>query len=49
MHATNGILCNHESPHRGPTVGTRKITRAVCKMSRGTQKTLSLIIRNIES
>ena len=42
MHATNGILFNHESPRRGPTFVTRKITRAVCKISRGTQKTLFL-------
>ena len=33
MHATNGILFNHESPRRGPTFVTRKITRAVAKVS----------------
>ena len=32
MHATNGILFNHESPRRGPTFVTRKITRAVAKV-----------------
>jgi len=42
MHATNGILFNHESPRRGPTFVTRKITRAVCKIKLGTQKTLFL-------
>ena len=42
MHATNGILFNHESPRRGPTFVTRKITRAVCKISLGYQKTLFL-------
>merc|ERR1712162_39240 len=29
MHASNGILFNHESPRRGPTFVTRKVTRAV--------------------
>ena len=42
MFATNGILFNHESPRRGPTFVTRKITRAVCKIYRGKQKTLFL-------
>lgn len=42
MHATNGILFNHESPRRGPTFVTRKITRAVAKIHRGLQKTLYL-------
>jgi GDPmannose 4,6-dehydratase len=42
MHATNGILFNHESPRRGPTFVTRKITRAVAKISLGLQKTLFL-------
>lgn len=32
MHATNGILFNHESPRRGPTFVTRKITRAVARI-----------------
>jgi len=30
MHASNGILFNHESPRRGPTFVTRKITRSCC-------------------
>lgn len=42
MHATNGILFNHESPRRGPTFVTRKISRAVAKIHRGKQKTLFL-------
>eukprot|EP01039_Chlorochromonas_danica_P006138 gene6138-6758_t len=42
MHATNGILFNHESPRRGPTFVTRKITRAVVKIHRGLQRTLFL-------
>jgi GDPmannose 4,6-dehydratase len=42
MHATNGILFNHESPRRGPTFVTRKITRAVAKIHHGLQKTIYL-------
>lgn len=42
MHATNGILFNHESPRRGPTFVTRKISRAVAKIHLGLQKTLYL-------
>jgi len=42
IHASNGILFNHESPRRGPTFVTRKITRAVAKIKRGLQKTLYL-------
>lgn len=42
MHAVNGILFNHESPRRGPTFVTRKISRAVAKISLGLQKTLFL-------
>jgi GDPmannose 4,6-dehydratase len=42
LHATNGILFNHESPRRGPTFVTRKITIAVAKIHRGLQKTLFL-------
>lgn len=42
MHATNGILFNHESPRRGPTFVTRKITRAVARIHRGKQKTIYL-------
>lgn len=42
MHATNGILFNHESPRRGATFVTRKITRAVVRIATGAQKTLFL-------
>lgn len=42
MHATNGILFNHESPRRGPTFVTRKITIAVAKIHRGLQKCIFL-------
>jgi GDPmannose 4,6-dehydratase len=42
MHLTNGILFNHESPRRGPTFVTRKITRAVARIAKGLQKTLFL-------
>ena len=42
MYAVNGILFNHESPRRGPTFVTRKITRAVGAILRGEQETLSL-------
>ena len=40
MHASNGILFNHESPNRGETFVTRKITRAVAAIHLGVQKTL---------
>ncbi len=40
MYACNGILFNHESPIRGETFVTRKITRAVCKIKLGLQKTM---------
>lgn len=42
MFATNGILFNHESPRRGETFVTRKITRAVARISMGLQDTLYL-------
>ena len=40
VHASNGILFNHESPIRGETFVTRKITRAVAGIYLGVQKTL---------
>ena len=40
MHANNGILFNHESPRRGETFVTRKISRAVAAIKRGLQKEL---------
>jgi len=42
MHASNGILFNHESPRRGETFVTRKITRAVAHIKAGLQKKLYL-------
>ena len=42
MHASNGILFNHESPRRGETFVTRKITRAVARIKNEKQKKLSL-------
>ena len=42
MHASNGILFNHESPRRGETFVTRKITRAVANIKHGLQKKLYL-------
>jgi len=42
IYACNGILFNHESPVRGETFVTRKITRAVAKIALGMQKDLSL-------
>ena len=40
MHASNGILFNHEGPTRGETFVTRKISRAVAAIHHGFQKTL---------
>ena len=42
VHATNGILFNHESPRRGETFVTRKITKAVANIKQGNQKKLYL-------
>ena len=42
IHATNGILFNHESPRRGETFVTRKITRAVAKIATGSKGKLYL-------
>lgn len=42
LHASNGILFNHESPRRGETFVTRKITRAVAHILAGLQKKLYL-------
>jgi len=42
IHATNGILFNHESPRRGETFVTRKITRAVARISLGSKEKLYL-------
>ena len=42
MHASNGILFNHESPRRGPTFVTQKIVKAACSIFKGTQDKLYL-------
>lgn len=42
LHASNGILFNHESPRRGETFVTRKITRAVAHIKAGLQNKLYL-------
>ncbi len=42
LHATNGILFNHESPRRGETFVTRKITRAAARIKLGLQEKLFL-------
>ena len=42
IHASNGILFNHESPRRGETFVTRKITRAAARIHIGTQDRLYL-------
>ena len=42
MFACNGILFNHESPRRGETFVTRKITRGLCNISQGLEKCLYL-------
>ena len=42
LHASNGILFNHESPRRGETFVTRKITRAVAQIQAGLQDKLYL-------
>ena len=40
MHLTNGILFNHESPRRGATFVTRKITIAVARISQNAEATV---------
>jgi GDPmannose 4,6-dehydratase len=47
LHASNGILFNHESPRRGETFVTRKITRAATRIKVGLQD--SLYLGNLES
>jgi GDPmannose 4,6-dehydratase len=47
LFATNGILFNHESPRRGETFVTRKITRAVARIAKGEQK--ELFLGNLEA
>lgn len=47
MHASNGILFNHESPRRGETFVTRKITRAIARILAGKDK--KLFLGNLDS
>ena len=47
IHASNGILFNHESPRRGETFVTRKITRAVAHIKAGLQN--KLFLGNLEA
>ena len=47
LHASNGILFNHESPRRGETFVTRKITRAATRIKAGLQE--SLYLGNLEA
>ena len=47
IHASNGILFNHESPRRGETFVTKKIISALCKIKKGKQK--KLFLGNIHS
>jgi GDPmannose 4,6-dehydratase len=47
MHASNGILFNHESPRRGETFVTRKVTRAVARIKLGVQD--KLFMGNLEA
>lgn len=47
LHASNGILFNHESPRRGETFVTRKVTRAVARIAEGMQD--CLYMGNIDS
>jgi len=42
IHASNGVLFNHESPRRGETFATRKITRAVGRIKHGLQEQVHL-------
>ncbi|MCC2312923.1 GDP-mannose 4,6-dehydratase [Cellulomonas xiejunii] len=42
MHASSGILFNHESPRRGPEFVTRKVTQAVARISLGLQEHVTL-------
>ncbi|KAA0924657.1 GDP-mannose 4,6-dehydratase [Rhodococcus sp. ANT_H53B] len=42
MHASSGVLFNHESPRRGPEFVTRKVTQAVARIALGLQSEISL-------
>ncbi len=47
LHASNGILFNHESPMRGETFVTRKVTRAVGRIKMGLQD--RLVMGNLDA
>ena len=47
MHASSGILFNHESPRRGPEFVTRKVSLAVARIARGLQD--SLVMGNLDA
>jgi GDPmannose 4,6-dehydratase len=47
MHASSGILFNHESPRRGPEFVTRKVSQAVARISLGLQD--SLVMGNLDA
>ena len=42
LHASSGILFNHESPRRGENFVTRKVTQAAARIKLGLQKTITL-------
>jgi GDPmannose 4,6-dehydratase len=47
MHASSGILFNHESPRRGPEFVTRKVSQAVARISLGLQK--EIVLGNLDA
>ncbi|BCW79814.1 GDP-mannose 4,6-dehydratase [Arthrobacter sp. NicSoilC5] len=47
MHASSGILFNHESPRRGPEFVTRKVTQAVARIKLGIQK--EIVLGNLDA
>ncbi|TAJ49315.1 MAG: GDP-mannose 4,6-dehydratase [Herbiconiux sp.] len=47
MHASSGILFNHESPRRGPEFVTRKVTQAVARISLGLQS--EIVLGNLDA
>lgn len=47
MHASSGILFNHESPRRGPEFVTRKVSRAVARIALGLQD--DIVLGNIDA
>lgn len=47
MHASSGVLFNHESPRRGPEFVTRKVTQAVARISQGLQD--ELVLGNLDA